>query len=652
MKLLSLVLHNFKGIKEQKIDFNGEDLVIYGDNATGKTTIADAFFWLLFDKDSQNKKQFEIKTLDKDGKAIPKLDHSVDGVFETENGKTIKLKKVYAEKYTKKRGQARADFTGHTTDYYINDAPKKKNEFVAKVGELTADEKKFQLLTSPYFFPEKMSWQDQRDLILEVCGDINDADVIASDPDLAELPALMEDKTLDEFKAMVQGQKRDANKKLEGIPARVDEATRAIPDLTVKNAQPIIAKLKTLNEKLEIKKEEISSLKSCGGVEQKKLELVNLDTAIGEARNKHNAGADTEAIEEKRKELRKIRNDIDDLDRSIKTKEQDLAMCKMSIVDANDKIVDTLANWKQVKARQYSGDNTCPTCSQSLPEDQIQSAIAKFNENKANELEKIVERGNATKAKKESFENLISKTEIELTTDRKTLSEWQEQSKEIQGTIKSLTEDAPTFEETPEHKQLMEDRAKIEEEIKSIQDGNSQGAEKAVAEKEALEAEIKENNDLISAINLTQRQQDRIAELEEEEKALSAEYEKLESWLFLIESFIKAKVSMLESKINSKFEVVTFKLFNEQINEGIKETCEVMINGVPYGSLNSAARVHAGLDIIKTLSEYYNFTPPIFIDNRESVTSLPEMKAQVVSLVVSGEDTAMRIRQAETAKAA
>src|SRR5690625_7806952 len=78
IKLLNLKLTNFKGVKEFDLNAAGRDIKVFGDNATGKTTLFDAFVWLLFNKDSQNRADFEIKTL-VDGKVIHKLDHEEIG---------------------------------------------------------------------------------------------------------------------------------------------------------------------------------------------------------------------------------------------------------------------------------------------------------------------------------------------------------------------------------------------------------------------------------------------------------------------------------------------------------------------------------------------------------------------------------------------
>ena len=197
MKLNRLVLRNFKGIREFTLDAQGGNVDVFGDNATGKTTLFDAFTWLLFDKDSSNKKDFSIKTLDKSGAEQHGLEHEVEATLDID-GQEITLRKVYKEKWTKKRGSAQADFTGHTTDYYIDSVPVKKSEYEARIAEI-ADEGVFKLLTSPTYFNEQLHWEKRRQILLEVCGDLTDEEVISSNKALAELPKILGNHSLEDY---------------------------------------------------------------------------------------------------------------------------------------------------------------------------------------------------------------------------------------------------------------------------------------------------------------------------------------------------------------------------------------------------------------------------------------------------------------------
>jgi len=229
MRIIKLTLKNFKGCRHFVFDAGGQDCKVFGDNGTFKTTLYDAFLWLLFDKDSQNRADFAIKTLDKNGEPIHHLDHEVEGVFEVD-GETIELKKVYREKWTKRRGSANEEFTGHETDHYIDGVPVKKSEYTQRVAEI-APEDRFKLLTSPLFFNDHMKWQDRRALLIEIAGDVTMEDVIAANPDLKELPTILGKHSPDDYKAIVMARRAEVNKELERIPIRIDEVSRHQPDV-------------------------------------------------------------------------------------------------------------------------------------------------------------------------------------------------------------------------------------------------------------------------------------------------------------------------------------------------------------------------------------------------------------------------------------
>ena len=259
MKLHKLVLTNFKGIKSFTLDAQGQDVNIWGDNATGKTTLYDAFLWLLFDKDSQNRKDFEIKTIGPDGEYIHGLDHSVEATLEIDGAEILTLKKVYMEKWTKKRGSPKAEFTGHTTDYYIDGVPVKKSDYDAKIASI-ADENIFKLLTSPKYFNEQLHWQERRKLLLQVCGDISDGDVIASDSSLTQLPAILGNRSIDDHRKIIAARRTEINKELERIPVRIDEVQRGLPDIAGIDQAGTAARIAKLKEEIKAKQEQLVRL--------------------------------------------------------------------------------------------------------------------------------------------------------------------------------------------------------------------------------------------------------------------------------------------------------------------------------------------------------------------------------------------------------
>ena len=236
MKLKKLTLSNFQGITLFEFEPDGHNADVYGTNAAGKTTLFNALTWLLFDKSSTGEKGFSPKTKDASGNDIHYLEHRVDGVFQLDDGAVVSFGKVLKEEWVKKRGSNIESFSGHTTDYYIDGVPSQKKEFDSALEKICSSEN-FQILTQPMFFPESLSWQRRREILLEVCGDITDFDVINSSEDLKNITQFLQKTgtdglyTVDEYKKIAAAKGKEINDRIKEIPARIDEANRSMPDI-------------------------------------------------------------------------------------------------------------------------------------------------------------------------------------------------------------------------------------------------------------------------------------------------------------------------------------------------------------------------------------------------------------------------------------
>lgn len=195
IRITHLALLNFKGIRSLEVDFDEKETNICGANATGKTTVFDAVCWVLFGKDSQGRKDFNIKTLDSDGKPIERLPHSVSLSLDVE-GEEIQLRKDYTEHWTKKRGSVEEVFTGHEVKCYYNDVPLSVKEYSTKIAEI-CDEQVFKLVTNPFFFTS-LKKDMQRAMLMDLADDITDEDIINGNPDFAKssMAALLNPKSL------------------------------------------------------------------------------------------------------------------------------------------------------------------------------------------------------------------------------------------------------------------------------------------------------------------------------------------------------------------------------------------------------------------------------------------------------------------------
>lgn len=650
IKLLKLILSNFKGVRSFELNADGDNINIYGDNATGKTTLFDGFVWLLFDKDSQNQKDFGIKTLI-DGQPAHNLNHEVEATFLIDD-QELTLRKVFAEKWTKKRGQVTAEFTGHTTDYFIDGVPSKKKEYTNKVAELV-DEEVFKLLTSPSYFNEQLHWKDRRKTLLEIAGDVSDEDVINHNDKLKKLTEMLGNHSIDDLKKIIAAKRKEINQELDRIPVRIDEINRNKPDTEGLNESDIKVGIEDLNSQIEAKTDKLNEIKNGSEVNNLKMQVSDIDLKLSQVKNDHANQGQQEVFKLKSK-LQEEESNLSIIQSKIDNKQNRLEMNSDNIKNYNEQRDNLRQEWNEKNKEEFTheADCECPTCGQELPEDQVETAREKaekqFNERKSNELEKIRDNGLLAKQKVESLEQENESLMNEIDNLQEQLKEKESSCEKIKAKITETETNVKPITENDEYNNLINDKQEIESKIESLKESVNEAYAKVLEERKSLREQQEELQVSLSKIESFKQSEKRIEELEQQEKELAKEFEKQEQQLYLAEEFIRTKVDLLEDKINSKFDYARFNLFKQNINGGLEEVCETTFEGVPYSSgLNNAARINVGLDIISTLSEHYGVQAPIFVDNAESVTKLIGIDSQIISLVVSEEDKELRIEQSK-----
>ncbi|OHX41695.1 AAA family ATPase [Cytobacillus oceanisediminis] len=650
LSLLSLQLKNFKGIHDFTLDARGENVKVYGDNATGKTTLFDAFIWLLFDKDSQNKKEFSIKTL-RSGKEIHNLEHEVEGVFLLDDKQLI-LRKVFTEKWTKKRGSANAEFTGHTTDYFIDGVPSKKKEYTDLVDSIVQEDI-FKLLTSPSYFNEQLKKEERRKILMEVCGDISDEEVIASDSALSKLPSILNGLTIEKYKKVITARRTEINKELDKIPVRISEVQRSLPQLEGLDKSGLEQEITQMNTAIDEKMTQISSIKNGKAISDKQKVIQEIEMELIQIKRDHDSVSKDQVYQLKAK-IQEEQSNVSILNSKLENLKNQKRYNDQNIKSIEDNLVQLRSEWHEINSREftYNDQCECPACGQALPEEQVESArekaIAQFNLDKSNKMEAINKKGKeGSERKQEIVQNNESLTkEYEKLSEQ--INEKQEKMTKLQNQLKQQESLVTDVLDNPAYTSKLQEKQDIENEINNLR----QMSEAAVQDIQVEIIELREKRDALQAdlgkFMLSQQLESRILDLEEQERELAAEFEKLEHELYLTEQFIRTKVNLLEEKINSRFKYARFNLFKQNINGGLEEICDTTYLGVPYASgLNNAAKINVGLDIINTLSEHYGFYAPIFIDNSEAVTKLIETNSQTVSLVVSERDKKLRVEYPE-----
>lgn len=652
MKIIDIKLTNFQGIPSMEITLDGHSATIYGDNGTGKTTIFNAITWLLFDKPSTGAKNWSPKTRGADGEKH-NLEHGVTATFVLQDGTRVTFGKVLREVYKKKRGAVTAEYSGNTIDYYMDGVPVKEKEYTAAVAGYCGGDEMMKLLTMPDYFPEAMEWKKRRELLLEICGDVTDDDVIESTADLDDLPRYLlkpgtaaQHYTVEEYSKIAKARKTDINRQLDTLPDRIDEAKRAIPtDLPDKIT--LEARLHAAAQATEECRQQIAAIKSGGG-DATRAAHAAARAELAEAKanyTKRNA----EAMAGVQDALAAIDREIRDAERRAEDMRADAGVTRRRAERMTAMRESILAEYREAAAVKFdAGRETCPTCGRRLPEDQIEAMRADFNQQRAERLASINERG-----KREANKDMIADLEAQAKAydenaaeaDREAAAAREKRAEVAKGLV-----EYPAFETTGEYKAIA---ARIEELQHAAETADhGKAAEIAAADAKLQECLAKEHDirGQIIQVENAAKQRDRVAELEAQEKQLAAEYENVEHGVYLCELFIKTKVGLLTERINSKFRSVSFQLFTEQVNGGLAECCEVLVpcDGamVPYATANHAARVNAGLEIVATIAEHFGREMPVVVDNAESVTKLIDTDGQVIRLVVSEADKTLRVEVA------
>lgn len=637
MKLLSLKLENFQGIKSLEITSDGSDIEVRGDNGTGKTTIGNAITWQLYDKPLAGEKNFSPKTLSGNGEEVHNLTHSVEAIF-TDAGQQLILKKEFKEIWTKKRGTAKDTFTGHTTDYYINTIPVKAGEYNKRIEQI-CDPDKAKILTNPFYFPVDMKWTDRRESLLSVCGDVTDEQVIASSEELAPLIDIINSEsgriTIDDYLKISKSSMTKINEDLKSIPSRIDEASKAKPD--VSDIYPKVFEKEIVEHEAEIAK-----------LEKQKLDLENgkIDEALIEKKKEINNRLIQKSSDYARLQNQECSEQAEALMRSaqlvrnaeINVTGQDAIVdgVKKVIANKREMQVSLSENYRSIASQQWDGETACPTCGQELQPEKIEEAKAAFNLNKSKKLEEI-----NTVGSEKCSKAILEKLAADLNLEEAKLIKAGEELKELQQAHQAalgLVKDPIPFSNTTMGKALQAELDEITNKINTPNADIAPQIAKLNSEIGDIKAKVSGLKDKLLNYKIAEKQELRIAELKLQEESLAAEYEKLEANVFLCEQFIKAKVSMLTESINNRFKNVRFKLFEDQINGGLKECCEVLVpcaeGLIPFNTANNAGKINAGIEIIDALSKHWGVEMPLIVDNAESVTQLLETELQVIKLVV------------------
>ena len=659
----SLHIENFKGVKMLDVAF-GNKTKIKGQNASGKTTIFDAFIWLLFNKNSSGEEKFNVRPLDANGNRIDNVEIKVIATLEVD-GKEVELSKVQRQKWVKRRGSNVAELQGNENIFEVGGYPKSEKDYKAYISSLV-DEDLFKMLTNPQYFVN-MKWKEQREILMRFVSDVSDLELARGNAEFLDLlDELEKAPSTDDISKKFTKALSEWKKKQAEIPVRIDELSKTL--VQIDTAELELAKADLENRIAEIDSKIANSgnaVSDLMGEEMKlQFELSGImQTMNGELREKRSDLA---------KELYDVKTESDNCSRSISIKESEVSNNNSSIDSAEKKRAELGEQYKTESVKTFDetpymfdekewkfdeNSTICRSCGQTLPTDKIEQIKADFEKRKENARFAATNRLASAREKFESehksllekiksdgftqknlIEDLKSKNKIllaEIEELKKKQSELALKKNDLEKQLSEIPSEAD-YTQNKKYVELKYKQDKIKSQIERMK-SSSDSVDKFNAEKAELQEQLDNVKAEIAKGSKDIETEERIAELENEQREVAQKVAEQEKMLYLLEQFIKFKMLRISETINSKFKTVSWKMFEEQLNGGMRECCECTVNGVPYSTLNSGHRIVAGLDIIQSLSELYGVNAVIFVDNAESLNefNLPAMDNQIVLLSVS-----------------
>jgi len=624
MPLQKIALENFKG-QSFELEFNRDQVKVYGKNATGKTSAFDAYCWLLLDQDSRGRSQFNLKPRDENGDVIHKKDVIVRAEIDTklDGFETHTFEKVYKEKWREDRG-GKEVLKGHKTDYYIDGTPLKANEYQSRLTELLGPSDRLALLVGPRAF-QRIHWKKRREKLLELSEGLEAEDVIEANHELEGLE--LDGKAVKDKRKEVESKLKDLKEEKDKIPTKIETLREEAPEVD-RDYETVVDSLDQAKAKKAHLEDELQELRSGSGLRKRKASIQAELTQVKER-----------MIKEHRKEKNQLEDKVRDLNKQIDEKQSEYREKERRRSEKVKDIIrklEKLESFREEYREKAEVSDTCPLCGQEIPE-KLQAEVRK---NQSEELEALNEKGRKLSEKLEDVKSEVrdlvrQKAELEVG-----IQELKEKREEAQNNLEDLPSDVK-FSNNSEYSELRESLEEIERKI--TEDDNSEELESTRKQIAELDKEIDRLQRVKNRIEEKGRMLSRVDDLKSKKQELAGSTARLEKQLDLLDKFEREQAKMVEKQVNQLFESVNFKLFEPyKSREGLKEVCKITWKGVPWSTLNNGGRIRAGLSIIKTLRKAWGLSPITWVDNAESITNLPEVE-NMVALYVSQDYDSLKI---------
>lgn len=645
IQLKSITLRNWRGEKERTTHFHTDGTVtrICGRNGLGKSRHMDAFCWLLFGKDSKDRKDFNLRTTDENGNPLQHCECSVEGTLIVD-GMEITIKREYKEKWTKPRGQAEEVFGGNVTECTWNGVPVRVGDYKERINNEIIDESLFKMLTNTEYFLS-LKQDVQRETLMLLAGVKSDEEIAGTNADFIALLDMLSGKSLADYRKQVAAEKKRLKSLAAEIKPRIDQTNKMKPEAEDWDMLEVMLteKKKELEEVTEliysadarrqssIDKEAAIS-REIKLIEQQQQDIINdekkrLQTEADKQNEKRNA------IE---KELKNIHSERSECNIDISRTKKRIDYLNHEIGTITDELAELREEWSAIRSSQYTGSDTCPHCGQRLPENMLQDALQMFNEHKSKQLSDNQSKGKSLASQLESYKKELATRSEELENLSKKLLSIDECIKGLYVRLEAAPKVVPAdvvADDIPAYTAGKKRLAELSQDMESV--AISSTDESLLERERMVKTAIKNIEASLNNRETIVKCDKEIERLEKEGRELAQKIADIEKREYIAAQFSRARIEDCESRLNSMFGMVRWKLFDTTLDGNEFETCIPMIDGVTYGTCNTAKQVNAGIDITNTLAKHYEVYAPMFIDRAESVNTFIASNAQMIFLQVT-----------------
>lgn len=651
IRLLRMELRNFKGVAQAEYDF-GDRTDISGGNGTGKSTIFEAYLWCIFDKNPAGNTP-KVQPLDEHNEIKHQLTTSVRLTLELD-GNPVIVERTLKEEWVKPRGTTELVCKGTKSEYSVNEVPMSKAQYNAKLADILPLDKWF-ILSSIGIIPA-MEQKACRAALQAIAPAIDEQQLAQPFPAVAD--ALARGLNIDELQATTKQTKSRAKTELDSIPAALDAQDRLRVEDDFAAIETRLAEIKTDIETRQTELEQLQTLGDDAARVAKEQETANLRTELARLNaqiSERETAAQTTYTTTRAKyeqRLQTLAAESQGISQRTMVSQQTAKRYLQLIEDEKKRIAALRDQWTAKNAETYEApelQTVCPTCGQPLPGERIAEALAKatqaWNADKVKALQAIQHEAEECKKRIADYQAADAQAAERDKADYDRAQAIADEVKETNHALDTLTTPDKALKMCIEYQNALAKKQEVEQQLAQRAATGVNDSEPTAQSRQSeaitqaaiasLQAEAEHLLLRLAARNTNRRIDEERARLEDRQRTLADTVAQAEGVEQQILAYRKAKIMAVENGVSDLFTMVRWKMYEPNVtNDGEKEICQAIIDGVPYEQQNRATQVNAAIDIVNGFARAYEVSLPLFIDNAESVTDILPTNGQEITLTV------------------